>query len=133
MTYPVEIRDKIIEQLIDGSKSLRQICKQKGMPDRVTVLRWMNEDEDFAAKYARARAAQADGIGDEMAAIEDAVRSGKMQAKAARVVLWSMQWRAARIAPKKYGQKLELEGSLGLAHLVAQAAAPQAKDEPSSG
>lgn len=128
--YGPEVRDKIIAQLIDG-KSLRQICKQRGMPDRVTVLRWM-QDGEFAAEYARARTAQADGLGDDMAAIERKVHRGEMQAKAARVILWSMQWRAARLAPKKYGQKLELDGSLGLAHLVA-AAAGQDKDDQGSG
>lgn len=133
MTYPAEIRDKIIEQLIDGSKSLRQICKQKGMPSRTQVLQWMVDDEDFRAKCARAREAQAESVNDDLRGIEISVKAGKLDPAAARVLVSSMQWRAAKLAPKKYGAKLELDGSLGLAHLVAQAAAPQAKDEPSSG
>jgi hypothetical protein len=41
-----------------------------------------------------------------MASIEAGVLAGKIKPKEARVVLWSKQWRAERLAPKKYGSRV---------------------------
>jgi hypothetical protein len=79
------------------------------MPDRSTVLRWEDEKPDFAAKCARARAWQGDYLFDEMGIIESDVMSGKIDHNQARVVLSSKQWRASKLAPKKYGERVTQE------------------------
>ena len=48
-----------------------------------------------------------------MAEIENATLSGTVEASAARAVLSSMQWRASKMAPKRYGDKIELNGPNG--------------------
>lgn len=108
-----EVRDAICEQLADG-KSLREICRQDDMPSRSTVLRLAQEDVDFDAKCARARILQAESIADDLAEIEDRTLSGELDPAAARVVLASKQWRASKLAPKKYGDKLDLTGDLSV-------------------
>lgn len=79
------------------------------MPDRTTVMRWLAIHDDFAAKYASARAMQADYLEEEMAEIEDRTLAGEVDPAAARAVLGSKQWRAAKLAPKKYGDKLDVD------------------------
>lgn len=69
---------------------------------------WLEQDEEFRTKYARAREDQADTIFDGMSEVEDDVISGKLKADAARVVLDSRRWRAEKLKPKKYGAKLDL-------------------------
>jgi hypothetical protein len=47
-------RSEILKRLIEG-ESLSLICRSSGMPDRRTVQRWQNEDEEFDAAVTRAR------------------------------------------------------------------------------
>lgn len=46
-----------------------------------------------------------------MSDIEDRTLSGSIDPAAARVVLASKQWRAAKLAPKRYGDKLAIGGA----------------------
>ena len=93
---------------IQAGRSLRQVCKDDGMPHASTVMRWMQASPEFANRYTRARTAQADVLFDRMEAVEEAVAAGTMDSHAARVVLDSMRWRAAKLAPKVYGDRLDV-------------------------
>ena len=105
--YSDELADEICERLAAG-RSLLAICRDDDdMPDRSTVLRWQSARPDFAAKCVRAREFLADYEHDDMVEIERDVRSGALDPHAAKVILSSKQWRAAKLAPKKYGDKLE--------------------------
>jgi hypothetical protein len=111
MAYAVqqvtEIQDQLLTEIIAG-RSLRQVCKDEGMPHFTTVLRWVADCPNFAIKYTRARVAQADTLFDRMEEVEEAVSAGTMDSHAARVVLDSMRWRASKLAPKVYGDRLDV-------------------------
>lgn len=110
---PSLYNEKIAEEICDllaSQQSMRQICAKPGMPDRKTVTNWARDLPDFAKKLAQARQAQADSIFDDMAAIEAQTLAKKIDARAARAVLSSMQWRASKLAPKRYGDKLVVHG-----------------------
>ena len=114
MAYAVREVTKIQDQLlaeIQTGRSLRQVCKDEGMPHFTTVLRWVAACPDFATKYTRARIAQADTLFDRMEEVEEAVSAGTMDSHAARVVLDSMRWRASKLAPKVYGDRLDVSVS----------------------
>lgn len=100
-----KLKDGILERLTE-SESLRQICKDEGMPDRVTIIRWLESDEDFAAKYARAREMQADFM--DALVLDTADACTPETAPADRVKIAAYQWRAAKLRPKAYGDKLDL-------------------------
>ncbi|MDQ3024672.1 MAG: hypothetical protein M3R04_09885 [bacterium] len=85
---------------------MRQVCEDEGMPHRATVLRWMGEDEAFATKCARARALQADIMDDKVLEVADACTDET--ATADRIKIMAYQWRASKLAPKKYGDKLDV-------------------------
>jgi hypothetical protein len=102
--------DALLVQIETG-KSMREVCRMDGMPDHGTVIRWMRDDAALATKYARARMAQADVLFDRMEAVEEAVSAGTMDSHAARVVLDSMRWRASKLAPKVYGDRLDVQVS----------------------
>ena len=106
----VDIQERVIAEIQTG-RSLRQVCKEEGMPDFRTVQRWIVSDGSFAVKYARARMAQADTLFDRMEEVEEQVSAGTMDSHAARVVLDSMRWRAAKLAPKVYGDRLDVSVS----------------------
>jgi hypothetical protein len=122
--YSEELADRICTEIIDGA-SLRTICAGSDMPDRGTVIRWMDRHPEFAAKYARARDLQAEHLEESMADLERQVHNGTADAKAARVVLESRRWRAMKLAPKRFGNRvaMDVEGRLTLEQLVAGTAA----------
>lgn len=107
-SYTLEIAESICTRLA-GGESLVRICEDDGMPHRITVIRWTETNADFATKCARAREAQADFLHDDMASLEERTLSGQVDPQIARVVLSSKQWRAAKLAPKKYGDKVTQE------------------------
>ncbi len=105
-----ELYDSICLRISEG-QSLRAICLDEDMPSRSTVLRWLEQDQSFNAKCARARLEQADWLLDDMADIENRTLDGTYEPNVAKVVLSSKQWRAAKLAPKKYGDKTTIEST----------------------
>ena len=101
-----DMEEAIINGLMDG-QSLVQICASDNMPNRRTILRWMEDDEAFATRCARAREIQADLMDDKIIQLIEDVNVEN--ASAMRVKLSALQWRAAKLAPKKYGDKQEVE------------------------
>lgn len=110
-TRTEEIEERILAGLIDGM-SMVQVCAQEGMPNRRTVMRWMEADEGFASRCARAREMQADFMDDKIIELIETVTPEN--ATAARVKLAALQWRASKLAPKKYGDKIEQVHSGGV-------------------
>jgi hypothetical protein len=129
-TFTEETADAICDALI-GGKSLVDICDWPDMPNRRTVYRWMDENPDFASRCARAREGQADFMDHKILVVADACTPETAQAD--RVKISAYQWRAAKLAPKTYGEKLEVEGKidLSLADRLGRALARSA-DDPAS-
>ena len=114
VSYADETKNAMVENLlvqIESGKSMREVCRMDGMPNHGTVIRWMRDDAQLATKYARARMNQADVLFDRMEEVEENVANGSMDSHAARVVLDSMRWRASKLAPKVYGDRLEVQVS----------------------
>lgn len=107
MAKPTMFTEEMAERICDGlmeGKSLVKICEEKGMPNRRTVLRWMEANDAFATRCARAREMQADLMDDKIADLIESVTPES--APADRVKLSALQWRASKLAPKKYGDKV---------------------------
>jgi hypothetical protein len=101
-----ELADEIVESLMEGF-SMIQICNRPHMPNRSTILRWMNDDNDFATRCAQARELQADLMDDMI--MELINNTTPETSKADRIKLAAMQWRAEKLKPKKYGNKVAQE------------------------
>lgn len=101
--------DKICA-LIARDYTYRQIAKIDGMPSKATIIRWLGKYEEFETKCARAREIQADTIDDRHGEVINKTLKKQISPDVARVVLSAMQWRAAKKAPKKYGDSTTLKG-----------------------
>jgi hypothetical protein len=92
----------------------------EGMPDKRTVLRWLDGDEggELRTQYARAREALGDEYFDEIR--EVAFNDGD-DPNNKRVKVDALKWMASKLAPKRYGDKLEttLQGADGGPILIA--------------
>ncbi len=64
--YTEALAAKICRRLAEG-ETLRANCRDKAMPDKATVLRWLADKKkaDFRDQYALAREMQADALFDE--------------------------------------------------------------------
>ncbi len=98
-----------------AGRSLRSICKDKGMPHRDTVNVWCHEDKNFSVQYANARLIQADYyadmILDQTQILLNRAREGKTKAhevSATSIYVDTRKWITARQAPKRYGKLAEL-------------------------
>lgn len=118
VTYSAALADEICKRISNGV-SLRTICAAEGFPDRASVSRWLAEHEDFATKYACARDAQADEYFDRM---QDVAEQHE-DVNRAKLIVGTLQWRASKLAPKKYGDRIEVGGSLGMPGLQEAAKA----------
>lgn len=115
--------DLICEKLASG-QSLRSICDADDLPSKITVLRWLRDNETFRAQYTRAREDQAETIFDEMLEIADdgefdyetktrddgseyeAVNHDHIQRSKLRIE--ARKWVLGKMAPKKYGERIDL-------------------------
>ncbi len=121
-----DTRAAIIEQLSEG-KSLRSICEQPDMPTEALVRKWARLDADFGSQYAHAREAGMDAMADEILAIADetsldtkTTADGKTVVdqeaiNRSRLRVDARKWIMSKIAPKTYGDKLDLNHSGSIA------------------
>lgn len=90
-----------INERISAGESLRSICQEAGMPDKSTVLEWLDVDTVLSDQYARARQKQADHYVDEVVEIADTCED----AIKARLQIDTRKWAAGKLFPKKYNDK----------------------------
>jgi hypothetical protein len=106
-----EIKAHVCEQIALG-RSLREICAADEFPAPSTICLWLKNDADFAEHYAHARDRQADLYADEIIEIADSATAADYNV--ARLKVDARRWKASKLAPKKYGDKLDLNHSGGV-------------------
>lgn len=120
----------IIEWLSQGN-SLRSYCAKPGNPKPSTVIDWTLEDQVFSEQYTRAREAAAelyfdhlDDVSDQAVTAENAVVVAGLRLKADNI-----KWKLARMAPKRYGdkQQLNVSGEMNVTLFDAEQAARMAQ------
>lgn len=108
--YTADLDASICGQIAEG-KPLTVICRADEMPSTTTVYRWIAENQEFRDRYARAREDQADTLADEILHIADE----SLDPQLGRLRVDARKWVAAKLKPKKYGDKVsqEISGSDG--------------------
>ena len=100
------ILDRVCGGLIEG-KSIAVVCEPDDMPHFTMVYREMARNPEFARAIAHAREAQQEAIIDSTIAMADEATPETVNVQKLRI--WARQWRAAKLAPKKYGDKVSTE------------------------
>lgn len=124
-SYADEVADAICEHIAHG-KSLVSWCRESDTPYR-TVMDWLAAHEAFSHKYAHAREAQADYLAEEIVQIADDGRNDTYQTDdgeatnhdviaRSRLRVDARKWYASKLAPKKYGEKLDLNHAGTVTH-----------------
>lgn len=111
----IEICSLLVTRNPEGGRprSLRDVCDIENMPNEATVYRWLSTHEAFREMYARAREERADMLADDVIDISDS----EPDAAKARNRMDARKWYAAKLNPKRYGDKVtnELVGKDGAA------------------
>jgi hypothetical protein len=132
-TFRQHIADTICIMLSEGM-SLRQILKadtQGVLPAQSTVYDWLIRFPAFAEQYARAREEQADTNADEILDIADEYPPEYTDEKGRTsldltYIQWqknrieARKWTAAKLRPKKYGDRVAVEGVEGGAPIATE-------------
>lgn len=124
-----EVADAICLRMSQG-ESLRSICRDEKMPHLSMVMRWLNNVQDefrlFREQYAQARQALTEHWAEEIIEIADDGSNDYMDRKKedgssyetlnsehinrSRLRVDTRKWLMARMAPRKYGDKVALVG-----------------------
>ena len=116
------IKNEVINRISNG-ESLLNICRDDKMPCRDTIFEWLSRDKEFSDKYDRAREIRADRIFDEILEIADDSSDDYVKGDEGEIVLNreaieraklkidARKWILAKMVPKKYSEKMELEHS----------------------
>jgi hypothetical protein len=98
--------EEICIRIICG-QSIVDIVADKTMPGERDFYKQLACDPVFAGHIARAREAQQDYEAEKMIKMADEATPEDWQVVKMRI--WARQWRAAKLAPKKYGEKMHAE------------------------
>ena len=116
--YTEELANEICELISTTDKGLNAICKELGLCAK-TVFNWINDNDDFLHKYARAREVQAEYLADQIIEIADdkvndykSTENGEVVNSEAiarsRLRVDARKWKASKLAPKKFGDKVDV-------------------------
>ena len=124
-SYSEATATAICERLAVG-QSLREICRDRDMPNKSTVFRWLAGNKEFREQYAAAHVVQADALAEEILEIADNATNDWMERQSgeetivvadhdhisrSRLRVDARKWLMSKLAPKKYGDRVELEHS----------------------
>jgi len=121
--YTDELAAEICRRIVEG-ESLTRICKDDDMPNVSSVYLWIIKNKDFSNMYAHAREDQADTYSDQIVDIGEEVpmmvitdEDGKVTKRIDpagvnrnRLRVDARKWVAAKLKPKKYGDRQILAG-----------------------
>lgn len=123
-----ELVTDICDHIATG-KSLIDVARLQGYPSRDSMYRQMLRDPDFAARIARAREAQQHHEADKIVELADNATAENWQV--VKLQMAARQWRAAKMNPRHYGDKLDVNhgGEVGVSVTYVTPQAPPLSGE----
>jgi hypothetical protein len=106
-SYTVEAAEQICEAIAAGGH-LHVICAEEGMPSERTIHRWLQGSADFRQLYAHARERQQEVFAAEVVLIADT----EPDPARARNRMDARKWHASKVAPKKWGDRIEVDAKV---------------------
>lgn len=111
--YTDELAETFCQRIAEG-RSERSVCKDDDMPSHTTIQKWERENPAFAAQYTRARDERAAFLAEEALSISDALghSPSSEQVQAARLQVDTRKWFASKLAPKRFGDRIQTDASV---------------------
>ena len=131
--------EEILSTIATTPKSLETICKEiESAPHARTFWKWLEQDPELGQRYARAREAQIQILADQLVDLADTDRICEKvvikgdgsrevtigdQVERTRLQIDTRKWLLAKLKPKVYGEKLQVDGELGIKTVILRAEA----------
>lgn len=110
-TYEAAIMEGICDRIAKG-ESLDKVCQGEHMPVRKTVFAWLNNIPECATMYQNALAMRGEHYADQIVDMADgAIGQPTEVVSATKLAVDARKWVAARLLPKKYGDKLDVSAA----------------------
>lgn len=124
--FDQSVADKICSLIMESERGLHWMTKQNpDLPSVGTIMDWLRSNEDFAKQYARAKDVQIERMFEKINEIADdttddlltnplgegggKIVSGNSTAvQRAKLRVDALKWQLSKLAPKKYGDKLDV-------------------------
>lgn len=119
--YAQELADEICDVISSTPKSLKQLCEENPhWPERTVIYKWILRYPDFGNNYMRAKAVQCNWLAEDALIIskdgsKDTYIDEKGKEKCdhewvqrSRLIVDTIKWYTAKLAPRLYGDKLQL-------------------------
>lgn len=120
-SYTQEIAERICDLIATSDKGLDRICTENpDLPHRDTIRLWCWKHPDFYVQYKRAREMQqlwmgekalqvaADGTNDIFIDDDGKVRVDTDVIQRSRLIVDTIKWQASKLAPKVFGDKIDV-------------------------
>lgn len=105
--------EEAIENLCDriaGGDAVMDIAGKHGLPSEATIYRAMKKNPALARSIAHAREAQQEHEMEYCIALADSATPEDHQVK--KLQIWARQWRAGKLLPKTWGDKIEIDSNV---------------------
>jgi hypothetical protein len=119
--------EQILAAVSDG-QAVTSFLKKTGLMEPSYFWRWVRADKEFAKAYALARQEQAYKFAEEVTEIADSAQGlDNAGVNAARLRVDTRKWVAARVLPKVFGDRVEMEHTGGISIAGVSAALKMVK------
>ena len=123
IAYSDGLLASILDRVANG-ESLSSVCDADDMPSRKSFFQWVKDRPEIQAQYEFAIQMRADKLAEDILAIADDgmsdtytdengnERTNQEVIARSRLRVDARKWLAGKMAPKKYGDKLDVEANL---------------------
>jgi hypothetical protein len=106
--FSIELADRICAEIAAGH-ALVTVCETNDWaPGASTAFMWLNKYPEFLERYTHARDVQQELYASQVIHIADTVKD----AAVARNMIDARKWYAGKVAPKKWGDKVEIDAKV---------------------
>jgi len=111
LKYTPKLGMRMCKAIAKQDLGFEHLCKLSWFPGTNQFYRWLMKHEDLALGYARAKRIQAHRMAHQQVEIADESpdHTGPQQMKA-KLRCESRRWAASRLAPRSWGDKIEVAG-----------------------
>jgi hypothetical protein len=105
---PEKLFDIFLERVTEGRAGIN-VCKDDDMPGWTTVWRKITSDPDFEQRYRTALSSRGMVYADMLDDLDKKLLAGMITESAHRTLSDNIKWRSARMTPKVYGDKQQID------------------------
>lgn len=120
--YSQEIANEICLKLATSTKGIKRLCEENpNWPNKSNIYKWCFEHKEFRDQYARAKALQSEWLVEEALEIaydgsEDTIidEKGRIRmdsewVQRSRLKVDTIKWFASKLAPRIYGDRIQID------------------------